>query len=146
MFSLSAWHLWLLSALVLGALETVISGYVLLWFALGAAAAALCALLGLPFSFQVAAFAAVSLLLTAASRTLFRQFLSRTSRKITHGAESFVGTRAVVTVAIPHSGFGEVRMNGELWAAYSSEGEIRVDEHVIVDGVDGLKLSVKRTH
>jgi len=37
-------------------------------------------------------------------------------------------------------------MNGELWAAYSSEGEIRVDEHVIVDGVDGLKLSVKRTH
>jgi len=146
MLSLSAWHLWLIAALVLGALETVISGYVLLWFAMGAAAAAFCAFLGLPFFFQVVAFSVVALLLTAASRTLFRKFFFRASRNIAHGAESFIGTRAVVTMAIPHSGFGEVRMNGELWAAYSSEGEIRVHEHVIVDGVDGLKLSVKRTH
>jgi membrane protein implicated in regulation of membrane protease activity len=146
MLSFSAWHLWLIAALVLGALETVISGYVVIWFSFGAAAAALCAFLGLPAPFQVAAFATVSLLLTAASRTLFKKFLFRASRNVTHGAESFMGAQAIVTVAIPPSGLGEVRMNGELWAAYSSEGAISANEHVIVDGVDGLKLSVKRKH
>ena len=146
MFSFSAWHLWLIAALVIGLLEIFISGYVILWFAFGAAAAALCAAMGLSLSVQVAAFTIVSLLLTAFSRTLFRKFLFRASRNVAHGAESFLGTRAVVTVAIPPSGFGEVRMNGELWTAFSSEGEIHVDENVIVDGVDGLRLSVKRPH
>ncbi|MCL2012530.1 MAG: NfeD family protein [Cystobacterineae bacterium] len=141
----STWQLWLVCALILAVSEIAISGYVLLWFALGAIAAALCAFLGLPVFLQVAAFTLVSLLLTAASRTLFRKFLLRGSKHISQGAESFMGTQAVVTIAIPHSGLGEVRMNGELWAAYSSEGPIHLNEQVVVDGVDGLKLSVKRT-
>ncbi|MCL2625288.1 MAG: NfeD family protein [Cystobacterineae bacterium] len=144
MASFFTWQLWLICALIFGILEIFISGYLVLWFAFGAAAAALCALLGLPVFFQVAAFATVSLLLTAASRTLFRKFLLRDSKNIPQGAESFMGTHAVVTVDIPHSGLGEVRMNGELWMAYSSEGAIHVNEQVVVDGVDGLKLSVKR--
>ena len=147
MSAFSVWQLWFIAALIIGVLEIFITGYVILWFAFGAAAAALCAFLGLPTSFQIAAFAVVSLVLTAFSRTLFRKFLFRASRHVTHGAESFLGTRAIVTVAIPPSGFGEVRMNGELWAASSSEGELSVDEEVIVEGVDGLKLCVKRaTH
>ncbi|MCL2178173.1 MAG: NfeD family protein [Proteobacteria bacterium] len=129
---------------MIGILEVFISGYFVLWFAVGAAAAALCAAFGLSVFFQVAMFATVSLLLTAASRTLFRKFLFQNSKSIAQGAESFIGARAVVTVEIPRSGFGEVRMNGELWMAFSSEGAIPINEQVIVDGVEGLRLSVKR--
>ena len=144
MDGVSAWHLWLIAALVLGVLEIKLSGFVTLWFSLGAVTAALIAGLGLSLEWQLGAFTLLSLALFAASRTLFQRFFMRSGATMKQGGEAMLGNEAIVTEALPAAGFGTVRINGELWTARSLSGEVQPGEYVRVEQLDGLKLLVRR--
>ena len=63
-------------------------------------------------------------------------------KQIPAGLPSMVGTRGKVTGALSPEGM--VRIKGELWAAKSKTGTIKVGEEVEVVGEDGLKLVVLR--
>ncbi len=143
-FSSGAWQLWVLTGLILGVLELKLSGYVMLWFGIGAFAAALVATLGLSLNVQLAAFNLVSVALLISSRTVFRQFFMRGASSVRHGVEAMLGADAVVVEPIPRDGFGTVRINGELWTARSLEGAIAEGERVRIENLEGLKLAVRR--
>src|SRR5579864_3234610 len=119
MDGLATWHLWVIAGLALAVLEIKLSGFVTLWFALGAFAAATLAGLGLSLEWQLAAFSALSLVLFVLSRTLFQRLFMRTASHHKQGAEAMLGSDALVMEALPAAGFGTVRINGELWAARS---------------------------
>jgi membrane protein implicated in regulation of membrane protease activity len=71
------WIWWSVLGVILIVAEVFTTGFVLLWFGIGALAAALCGLAGidsLPLQFLI--FAVVSIALTAASRTIFAKYLS----------------------------------------------------------------------
>lgn len=140
----SAWQLWLIAALVAGALEIKLSGFVMLWFALGALASTLAAGLGLGINFQLAFFTLVSAGLFAASRTLFKEVFMRSAERVKTGVEAMVGQEAVVieSLADPHG--GTVRIHGELWMARSLSGPVAEGERVVVEQIEGLKLWVRR--
>jgi membrane protein implicated in regulation of membrane protease activity len=141
---LSGWHLWLIAGLFLGALEIKLSGFVMLWFAVGAFVAALISGLGLGLTWQLAAFIVVSIGLFAASRTIFQKAFMANAPALKDGVEAMIGQGAVVTQELPSSGMGTVRINGELWSARAIDGPIPVGEEVQVDSIDGLKLRVRR--
>ena len=66
------WVLWFILGAILVVAEIFTSGFVLLWFGVGALAAALAAFLGLgSLALQFLIFAGISIALTAASRTIF---------------------------------------------------------------------------
>src|SRR5947208_13828368 len=72
------WISWTILGAILIVAEVFTTGIVLLWFGLGALAAALAALVGVNrISLQFLIFAAVSIGLTAASRTIFINYFSR---------------------------------------------------------------------
>lgn len=142
---LSTWHLWVIAGLVLGLLEVKLSGFVTLWFALGAFVAAIAGALGLGLEVQLIAFTLVSVGLFAASRTIFHRFFMRGAGHIKQGGEAMLGVAAIVTEPLPAgTGFGTVRVNGELWAARSLSGAIAAGEYVRIEELDGLKLIVRR--
>lgn len=143
-FTSGGWLLWIITALILGALELMLSGYVMLWFGIGAFVAALLATLGLPFNAQLVAFNLVSVALLLGSRTLFRRFFMRGAASVRHGVEAMLGADAVVIESIPRDGFGTVRINGELWIARSLDGAISEGERVRIENLEGLKLAVRR--
>jgi len=143
-FTAGGWQLWIITALILGALELKLSGYVMLWFGIGAFFAALLATLGLSFNAQLVAFNLVSVALLLGSRTLFRRFFMRGAASVRHGVEAMLGADAVVIEGIPRDGFGTVRINGELWIARSLEGAIAEGERVRIENLEGLKLAVRR--
>jgi len=143
-FTSGGWQLWIITALILGALELKLSGYVMLWFGIGAFFAALLATLGLSFNAQLVAFNLVSVALLLGSRTLFRRFFMRGAASVRHGVEAMLGADAVVIEGIPRDGFGTVRINGELWIARSLEGAIAAGERVRIENLEGLKLAVRR--
>src|SRR5258705_9828601 len=72
------WILWCVLGAILIVAEIFTSGFVLLWFGLGALAAGFAALIGLDsLALQFLIFAGVSVGLTAASRTIFLNYFSR---------------------------------------------------------------------
>ncbi|HEX5745529.1 MAG TPA: NfeD family protein [Archangium sp.] len=139
------WQLWILAAIIGGALEMALPGFVVLWFAVGALAASLIAALGLGINAQLTVFMGVSLALFAGSRTLFKNAFMRNASKMKTGVEAMVGQEAVVTEALGEGlNGGTVRINGELWSARSLGGGVAPGELVIVEQVEGLKLWVRR--
>lgn len=138
------WQLWIIAALVFGALEIKLSGFVTLWFAAGALVAALAGALGLGVNPQLLLFTLVSLALFGASRTIFKQAFMRSASPMKTGVEAMVGQEAVVMEALADPHGGTVRINGELWTARSLAGPVAVGERVTVEQVDGLKLWVRR--
>ena len=63
-------------------------------------------------------------------------------RKKTAGAESMIGKTAITKTSLNPK--GTVSIEGELWAAISINGEIDVEEEVVVKKVEGLKLWVTK--
>src|ERR1700749_1601118 len=70
------WILWTVLGVVLVIAEVFTPGFVLLWFGVGALAAALAAFLGAGLAAQFILFIAVSTVLTALSRTIFVNYFA----------------------------------------------------------------------
>ena len=95
------WYLWLILGVLFVVAEIFTTGFVLLWFGVGAVVAGLLALLGLGLPLQVVAFLGVSIALTVASRTIFERVLMRGSpgRELKTGMELLPGAVGVVVTS-----------------------------------------------
>ena len=72
------WIFWAILGAILIVAEIFTSGFVLLWFGIGALAAAFAGFIGIDsLAIQFLIFAVVSIGLTAASRTIFVNYFSR---------------------------------------------------------------------
>lgn len=141
-----AWIVWLVIGALFAAGEVLTTGFFLLWFGIGALAAALVALLGISsLTAQVFVFLIVSILLLIASRTIFDRFINRSSLKT--GIDTIIGQ--VGTVVEPSQGARQesaVRVYGSVWTAIPLEGEapLQIGESVCVEHIEGNTIYVYR--
>jgi membrane protein implicated in regulation of membrane protease activity len=144
------WVLWCILGAILIVAEIFTSGFVLLWFGIGALAAAFAGLVGLDsLAIQFMIFAVVSVGLTAASRTIFLNYFSRekSGSSLRSGVESMPGK--IGTVVSSSKGAlneGAVKVFGSTWTAYPAPGEppLEAGERVCVESVEGASIYVKR--
>ena len=136
---------WLIAMAVLLVIEIATLGLTTLWFAIGALAAFIAAVLNLHIGVQTAIFIVVSLVLLIFTRPWALKYLnSRTSRT---NADSLVGKKARVTKTIDNiAGEGQVVINGMEWTARSLEDEVTIAEGavVIINKISGVKLIVSK--
>jgi membrane protein implicated in regulation of membrane protease activity len=143
-----AWILWLVLAVGLMIAEIFTLGFVLFWFGIGALAAALAGFLGLGIGWQFAAFAVVSIVLTAMSRTIFSRYLPHNEGSaMRSGIESMPGK--IGTVSAGSTGAlneGAVKVFGSTWTAFPVDGEGKLveGEKVEVVEVKGSSIYVRR--
>jgi membrane protein implicated in regulation of membrane protease activity len=144
------WILWSILAAILIVAEVFTSGFVLLWFGIGALAAALAGILGVNnLGIQFLIFALVSVGLTAASRTIFLNYFSRekTGDSLRTGVDSLPGK--IGTVVSSSRGAmqeGAVKVFGSTWTAYPAAGEsaLEAGERVRVESIEGSSIYVRR--
>ena len=144
------WILWCILGAILIVAEVFTSGFVLLWFGIGALAAALAGILGISnLGIQFLIFAFVSVGLTAASRTIFVNYFSRekTGDSLRTGVDSLPGK--IGTVVSSSRGAmqeGAVKVFGSTWTAYPAEGEspLEAGERVQVESIEGSSIYVRR--
>lgn len=143
-----AWVLWLVLGVVLVIAEIFTPGFVLLWFGVGALAAALAGLAGLGYGLQFLVFFVVSLSLTAASRTIFSKYFVRDHEGgLKSGADSLPGKiGTVVTSSRGAMNEGAVKVFGSTWTAYPTEGEepLEAGDRVVVESIRGASIYVRR--
>jgi membrane protein implicated in regulation of membrane protease activity len=144
------WILWCILGAVLIVAEVFTSGFVLLWFGIGALAAALAGIIGIDnLGIQFVIFALVSIGLTAASRTIFLKYFSRehTGDSLRTGVDSLPGKIGTV-VSSSHGAMqeGAVKVFGSTWTAYPAEGEspLEAGERVRVESIEGSSIYVRR--
>lgn len=143
-----AWIGWLIVGIALIIAEVFTLGFFLLWFGIGALAAALAGILGAPFILQFAVFAIVSVALTAMSRTIFAKYLSHSDENaVKMGIDSLPGQIGTVTLASRgalHE--GAVKVFGSTWTAFPADGETLLEEgeKVEVVSIKGSSIYVRR--
>lgn len=143
------WYLWLILGVLFVVAEIFTTGFVLLWFGVGALVAGLLAVLGVGFPLQVVAFLGISIALTVASRTIFERVLMRGSpgRSLKTGMELLPGSVGVVVTSSEGAmREGAVRLFGATWRAFPAEGDepLREGERVQIDRVDGASVYVRK--
>ena len=144
------WIFWVVLGLVLIVAEIFTSGFVLLWFGIGALAAALLGIVGIDsLALQFLVFAVVSSGLTAASRTIFINYFSRekSGQSLRSGVDALPGK--IGTVVSSSRGAlqeGAVKVFGSTWTAYPAPGEppLEAGERVCVESIEGASIYVKR--
>jgi membrane protein implicated in regulation of membrane protease activity len=144
------WVFWTILGAILIVAEIFTSGFVLLWFGIGALAAAFLAIIGVDsLAIQFLLFAGVSTALTAASRTIFLNYFSRekSGQSLRSGVESLPGK--IGTVVSSSKGAlneGAVKVFGSTWTAYPAAGEqpLEAGERVCVESVEGASIYVRR--
>lgn len=135
---------WIAAVVVFLIVEAVTTGLASIWFALGAVAGLICALVGAPIWLQLLWFFAISIAALVLTRPLVKKYVNG-KRKATN-ADSSVGKTAVVTEPIDNlAGTGAVKLDGKIWTARSVNGEtFPPDTHVIVRDIQGVKLMVEK--
>ena len=143
------WVLWTVLGVILVIAEVFTPGFVLLWFGVGALAAALAAFLGAGLAAQFILFIVVSTALTALSRTIFVNYFSGRDDAggLKSGAETLPGQ--VGTVVGSSQGAlneGAVKVFGSIWTAYPAEGEppLEAGDRVVVESLRGASIYVRR--
>src|SRR6266487_6969066 len=144
------WIFWAVLGAILIIAEVFTTGFVLLWFGIGALAAGLAGLVGIhSIVLQFLIFAIVSIGLTAASRTIFVNYFSRekSGGDLKSGVESLPGK--IGTVVSSSRGAlheGAVKVFGSTWTAYPAEGEepLEAGDRVAVERVQGASIYVRR--
>lgn len=134
--------IWLVLAAAFFAAEAATVTVISLWFAAGALAAMVSALLGAGIWLQVGVFLAVSAAALTALRPLVRKYL--TPKITATNVDSIIGTVGIVTADIDNiSASGQVKLNGMEWSARSTSGEpISRGTRVSVDRIEGVKVFV----
>ena len=126
-------------------IEVITLGLSTIWFAGGALAAFIAALLGANVAVQVVLFLAVYIILLIFTRPVVMRMLNK--HKTATNAESLIGEQAIVTQTINNlMGRGEVFINGLEWMARSQQDNDTIEKDTVVRilRIDGVKLIVER--
>ena len=136
---------WFAAFGVLLLIQILTLGLTTIWFAIGALAAMILAIIGFSLPVQIIGFLAVSVVLLWFTRPVATRYLNSKTTKT--NAESLVGKKARVTENINNlKSEGTVIINGLEWTARSTKDEVtfRTDDIVRVAGISGVKLIVEQ--
>lgn len=136
---------WLILFVVLLIIEILTLGLTTIWFAGGALVAFILAFVGFDLPVQIIVFLLVSILLLVLTRPVAIKFFNKERQKT--NAESLIGQKAVVIEKIDTiHGIGRAEVNGMEWSAKTDEAGqiIEAGEIVVIEGIQGVKLIVKK--
>ncbi len=134
---------WLIAFVVLVGIEIMTMALTTVWFAGGAVAAFLLALLGAGVEVQRAVFVAVSFLLLFFTRPFASKYIN--SQTVKTNADSLIGKKARVTAEVNNVlGTGSAVVDGQEWTARAKEAEdiYAPGTMVFIREIQGVKLIV----
>ena len=133
---------WLVAMVVFILAEAATVTLVSIWFAAGALAAIVVALIGGGLGWQITVFLAVASLLLISLRGIVRKYIH--PRIVRTNVDAIAGTTGVVITPINNvAALGRVKLGGMEWSARSTDGtHIPEGTLVKVDRVEGVKVFV----
>jgi membrane protein implicated in regulation of membrane protease activity len=116
------WLVWTLFCVLALILEVSSGTFYILCFAIGAAAAIVLSLFGIPFWLQVLLFAVVSVVSIYGVRPLMLRWLHPSKDSRVSNADALLGRTGVVIEPITADTPGYVKIDGDEWRAVTQQG------------------------
>lgn len=135
---------WAVAIVVFGILEAITAQLVSIWFVIGSVGALIAAVCNAPIWMQIVVFIAISVLALLLTKPLVKKYIKPKMQKT--NADRCIGSEGIVLEEINNlSATGQVKVNGNVWTARASSGEIiPVNTVVIIDKIEGVKLLVTK--
>ena len=114
--------MWAVVAVLCLILELTAGDFFILCFSIGAAVAALSAVFGFGFYWQLGVFALFTTLSIFFVRPFALRYLHRSDEHRVSNADALLGREGRVREAIEAGGFGRVAIDGDVWKAKSADG------------------------
>lgn len=136
-------YVWLIAIIILGFIEAITEGIVSIWFVISGLLALIVSLFTDVFLIQFAIFVIVGIILMITTRSSVSKYLK--VNPVRTNLDRVIGMKGIVTEDIKKDKYGEVRVDGKRWTAYSKDDKvIKKDEFVEILNIDGNKLAVKK--
>ena len=136
-------YVWLVAIIILGFIEAITEGIVSIWFVISGLLALVVSLFTDVFLIQFAIFVIVGIILMITTRASVSKYLK--VNPVRTNLDRVIGMKGIVTEDIKKDKYGEVRVDGKRWTAYSKDDKvIKKDEFVEILNIDGNKLAVKK--
>lgn len=142
---MNLWWVFVTVGILLMAMEIITPGFIIMWFGIATIVAAIPVYFGASTSVVLITFAITLLILTVFVRRIFtNKFAGKGG--IRTNASSLIGEKGVVIESIdPLKATGKVRVRKEVWSAGTKSGKpINVDQIVVVQAIEGVKLLVEK--
>lgn len=137
------WTVWAVVAMLCLIMEMSSGDFYVTCFGIGAVAALVVSLPGMPFWTQVVAFAVFSVLSIYFLRPRLVALLNRSASHRLSNADAIIGRVGEVSEAIKAGGYGRVKLDGDDWKAESdSTADIPVGAKVRIVGRDSIIVKV----
>ena len=136
---------WLILIIICIIVEIATLGLTSIWFAAGAVAAFIAALLRAPIPVQVILFFVVSVIALIFTRPIALKWFNRGTQKTNY--QSIIGQKARITQRVDNlAETGSAVVNGQEWTARSADDNISMDigETVNIIDIRGVKIIVER--
>jgi membrane protein implicated in regulation of membrane protease activity len=135
------WKLWVISAGLFLILESITTGFLVFWFAIGSVFAMIVSFFTDNIVIQTSIFIISSAILIFSTRKFCNIFLKNNKPNNVNTMEGKIGK--VTVDIVPIDGTGQVKIGGEIWSAISEDSnQIPKDTEVIVKKVNGVKVVV----
>jgi len=135
------WIIWVALGIICVIIEIFTPGFLFLSFGIGAILTGLIALIIPSITFQILAFAVITLIVFILSRKFSKKFIS--SNYEDTNVKALIGKTGKVTEKIPANEKGYVKIGGEEWSAVSKDKiEIPKDTRIKVNDIEGNKVIV----
>ncbi len=135
------WIFWLILVIVLTIIEVATVNLLTIWFVISGIVALILSFFIEDVAIVSTIFAVLGIILLITTRPILKKYLP-TQRERTN-IDRVIGMKGIVTEEIKKNVIGEVKVDGKKWSAISNK-KIEVDEEVIVDAIDGVKLIVRK--
>lgn len=139
------WQVWAIVAVVCLILELTAGDFFIFCFAIGAAGAAVDAvLLGNGIYTQLFSFAVVTLISLFYVRPFAKRYLRKGEDKRVSNADALLGRQGKVVETVKAGGFGRVQIDGDIWKAVTtSDADIPEGSNVTVIDRESTIIKVK---
>ena len=135
------WILWLIIIILLTILEVITINLVSVWFIASGLVSLFISFFIDSFYIQFAVFVCLGLILMLLTRPILVKKITR--KNVKTNIDRVIGMEGVVTEEITRFKIGEVKVDGKRWSAIS-DTKITEGSHIIVEGIDGVKLVVRK--
>ena len=133
---------WLIIAIVAGAIDVLTSYFFFVLFSIGSIVAAICAGLGVPFLYQIIVFSIISLIAMIFGYPWLKKKYKMMHKRIPLMEETYIGKILIAEKDIETK--AQIKVGGEYWTAVNEGEKITKNEKFEITGIDGIKLKIKR--